>query len=171
MTDKTRPALTSFSAWVRTEHLALDPIGQLAAAMRGDRNDPDPFDMDELRCYLVSVGASDDMHRVAAEAWSCFQAEQHLQFARAVAEYAEQWQEDVEPITLTLEDLLAELGHEDADSGVVEHARVLLCDLAPWLVMTYATLVRVERGTMTLDYGGAARLAAASRYGEPEGDR
>lgn len=153
-----------FAAWLYADHGKRDPISELAAAIRDDANEPDPADLDELRCYLVSVGASAETHRAAVEAWAVYQAEQHADFARAVAEYAEQWQErDDDPITLPIAGLLAELEYDD-DAATVEAARRLLCDLAPWLVGAHQTIVRVEDGTATLDYGGAARLTADPRY-------
>lgn len=163
------PERTPFAAWLYgDDNDKRDPIGELAAAMRDDPDEPNPADLDELRAFLVTVGASAETHRAAFEAWAVFQAEQHHDFARAIAEYAEQWQEqDDEPITLPIAGLLAELEYDD-DAATVEAARRLLCDLASWFVGAHAMLVRVEDGTATLDYGGAARLAAGPRYNPRE---
>lgn len=155
---------TPFKAWLHEpdQHGARDPIGELARAMHADPLKPNPGDLDELRSYLTSVGASPDTHRIAVEAWACFQAERHSRFGREVAEYAEQWH-DGEPFALSIADLLDELDYE-SDRASVQTARDRLIALGPWFIGKHDTTVRVELGTVTLDYGAAARLERSPLY-------
>lgn len=162
---------TTFARWLHhaDQHLALDALGELSAAIRGDRGEPNPADLDELRCYLTSVGASADTHLAAAWAWSTFLAEQQSDFTGEVAAFAE-WQEAGQPpLELSLADLLAELEFEGGPAAE-ESARRLLCDLAPWLAGTHGLSVRVQNGRVRLDGRSADRLSPESRY-NPEARR
>ena len=156
---------TPFARWLDNpqQRFARNPVGDLGVALHDDPLEPNPADLDELRCYLVSVGACAETQRGAAEAWALYQCTRHGELARSVAEYAEQWSEDGEPITMPVAELLEELEYE-VDDAAVEAARRLLCDLAPWLIMAHSTTVRVEAGMVTLDYGAAERLPRAPRY-------
>lgn len=130
---------TTFARWLHhvDQHLALDTLGELSAAIRGDRRDPNP-----RRPRRAAV--------VPRQRW---RVSRHAPRSIRV---------------VGLLDLLAELDYEDGPAAE-EAARQLLCDLGPWFIGTHAMLVRVEHGTVTLDYGGAARLAADPRYNAEAG--
>lgn len=154
-----------FMAWIYNQHLRPDAIGQLAAALRGDREEPNAADGLELAAYLTGRGASDAIRAVSADAWAYFQAEQYANFAVEVADYAAQWGDDPEcTLELTVAELLEDLGH-DAEPPPVRAARALLIDLAPWLLLSGSNVsVRVEGDLIQLRHHPDLADAIDPRY-------
>lgn len=185
MTD-TPTEYPPFAAWLRHEdqHLREDPIGRLAAQIRGDRQDPSPANLPELMSYLISANAASEMIEAAVVAWAFYLAQDLPAFAADVAECAEIASLDHpgEEVTLTAAELVAELspaahaelcGDPPAEPEPERLAARVVCDLVPWLFYVMDTTARVDRGTITLGYDPDNPMLADPRYGgaEPGGRR
>lgn len=171
MTDPTRPPRTPFADWLIAQHLRDDEIGALAASMRGDIDDPNPADLDELRCYLVQANATADRHVAATAAWSAFLAEQHDDFALELAVCAERLHRahDLNPgdaVWMPIAELLDAIGYA-SDATAAAEARAVLLGLAPDLLLT-DTRVRVEGERVMLAHDTAAAMTCLPRYGGAE---
>jgi hypothetical protein len=145
---------TPFAGWLHAQHLRADAIGALAAALRGDPDNPNPANGRELTAYLWAANAPADVQEIAALAWALYLAREVCpSLALGVSEYAELWAVD-EPrygVQVTAADLRAEITYgSDDELPPADELPALLCDLAPWLATYADTAVRVEGDRITL---------------------